>query len=115
MTDFSRLRTGRSNGAIPTRKAAVQAISDMGPVVYALQQGDTIKIGWTSNLSQRIHSLGAWRLIGFKLDGTRAVEGEIHRSLDGHAIKGREWYPHDDPSVVAVVNEMRAEVGLSPL
>jgi hypothetical protein len=112
-TRCSALRTGATTDALPTHRQAVDVISSLGPVIYALRRGGTIKIGWTSNLAQRVHSLGGWRLIGFMLDGTRAKETEIHRRLAGHAHSGREWYPHDDPAVLEVLDEMRDQMALS--
>ena len=115
MQEVSRLRTGLGCDALPTRKEALGVVSSLGPVIYALQKGDVIKIGWTGNLAQRVHSLGGWRLVGVMLDGTRALETRIHRRLAGRAMTGREWYPHDDPEVIEVVNEMREALGLTLL
>lgn len=54
-------------------------------------------------------------MLALILNGTLAEERAIHARLSGHAVRGREWYPEDDPEVLAVVNEMRDSLGLSLL
>ena len=92
-------------------------LSALGPAVYAVKMpGGIVKIGYTTNPANRIQSLGlgAKSLLAMLFNGTLADEQAIHDRLDGHAIKGREWYSDTDPDVIAVVNEMRATMGLGP-
>lgn len=88
----------------------------IGPVVYAIRTKDgRVKIGHTSNLARRCKQVGSGMksILGFT-PGTREDEGAIHRRLDGLATEGREWYPECD-EVLAVVNEMRAALGVGEL
>lgn len=97
----------------PVRDEMIAAI---GPVVYAIRaKSGHVKIGHTSNLARRCKQVGRGRksILGFA-PGTREDEDAIHRRLDGLATEGREWYPDCD-EVLAVVNEMRAALGVEEL
>lgn len=96
-----------------TRGLRARNLDALGPCLYAARTPDgCIKIGWSSALGNRLKQLGGHgALIAVRLNATRADEKAIHTSLRGHAIKGREWYP-ETPEVMAVVNSMRADVGL---
>jgi hypothetical protein len=91
----------------------------MGSVVYAARLADgVIKIGCTENFGDRLRYLKAYdgqavELIGFKF-GSREDEREIHDSLREHLHHGREYY-HATPAVMAVVNEMREQLGMQPI
>ena len=92
-------------------------MSLLGPAIYAVKvRGGLVKIGYTSNVRNRVQSLGVGTeaMLAMLLNGTFEEERAIHARLRGHAVKGREWYSATDPDVVAIVNEMRAEMGLEP-
>jgi len=103
---------------LPQRSTSLTRIAkECPPVVYAFRTRDgLIKIGHTKDIAQRAGSLGGGlrSLLALK-PGTYADEQEIHRSLKGRAARGREYYPADDPAVLAVVNEMRAAMGFEPI
>ena len=93
-----------------------ELLSALGSAVYAVKVPDgLIKIGYTSNPRNRIQSLGIGTsaMLALILNGTLADERAIHARLRGHAVKGREWYSDTDPAVLAVVDEMRAEMGIA--
>lgn len=88
----------------------------LGPVVYACEAKDgLIKIGHTTDLARRLRQVGSGHrsLLAFKM-GTLEDEAAIHAALDGHAARGKEWYPWT-PSVLAIVNDMRSAFGLTLL
>lgn len=93
-----------------SRSAALRAV---GEVIYAARVGEHIKIGYTTNLWQRLHSLRATELLGFQA-GTWDDEQQIHRELAIWAAKGREYY-HPAPPVIMAVNAMRSVCHLEPL
>lgn len=97
----------------PRRDTLAALLADLGPVIYAARTSPgVIKIGFTTNLASRVRVLGSPSvLLGWR-SGTFAEEQAIHDSLDGHARHGREWYPDSDPDVLAVVNQMRGDLGL---
>lgn len=97
------------------RNAAIAAVTDGRPIVYALRCGDgVIKIGHTSDFASRAASIGAdSELLAFQV-GDYEDEQAIHAALKGYAVRGREWYPAI-PKVLAVVNNMRADLGLEPI
>lgn len=84
----------------------------LGPVIYAARHDDMIKIGWTSNLSNRLSKLGGVNSLLAWQPGTLDDEQALHRSLTGHAIHGLEWYRLDDLTVLDVINQMRDRLSL---
>lgn len=93
-----------------TRRAALLAL---GPVVYAVRCGDTIKIGHTRDLSNRMSGLHADELLAV-MPGTYDDEQALHARLVDHRHHGHEWY-YPTPGVLAIVNEMRDRIGLQPV
>ncbi|WP_256849204.1 GIY-YIG nuclease family protein, partial [Pantoea sp. Ft+CA_17] len=64
-------------------------------VIYFVQFGDRIKIGFTADLRQRLRVfrstlLGDVRLIG-SVPGARKLESEIHKRLKDHRVGG-DWF-----------------------
>lgn len=100
----------------PKREPIEPLLQALGSVVYAVRTKDgLIKIGCTTDLARRARQVGygmksilAWRV------GTVEDEAAIHASLNGLAARGHEWYPWDE-RVLAVVNEMRGELGIPPV
>lgn len=91
------------------RNAALRAF---GEVVYAVRCGDVVKIGHTTDLAVRLRQLHG-EIIAFR-QGTYDDEQTLHARLVDHLHHGREWY-YPTPGVMAVVNEMRATIGLDPI
>jgi hypothetical protein len=91
-------------------------LDGLGPCIYAVRTQDgLIKIGWSTEVGERVTRIGGvGSILGIRLGATRADENRLHRSLKGEAVRGREWYT-DTPPVIAVVNAMRAEMGMPPL
>lgn len=104
------------HGAVIPPSDAGHILAALGPVVYALRSRDGyIKIGHTSNLAarRRHYSSKPSDLFGFRR-GTEQDERDIHETLRPFRARGHEYY-HWTPEVLAVVNDMREELGLSPL
>lgn len=102
--------------ADPLPRVSDALLSALGPVVYAVQtRSGLIKIGHTTDLARRCKQTGYGHksIIAFR-QGTRADELAIHTHLKGHAIKGREWYSWQ-PAVIDIINEMRADLGITPI
>lgn len=95
-----------------SKHGALTALKGTG-VVYAMRVADgVIKIGHTANIAWRIYNLHG-EILGFTI-GSLADEQALHAALSAHIHHGREWY-HPTPEVLAVVAEMREELGLPPL
>lgn len=94
------------------RNEALAAICAGRSTIYAARCPDgIIKIGYSTNLAQRISQLvPKVDLIGFQF-GDYFAEQAIHAGLVAHRARGREWY-HPVPEVLSVVNGMRADLGL---
>lgn len=104
----------RRNAAPPARAQALRALNTAGPMVYAIRTRDgLIKIGFSADVATRRRRIGNDLLaVAF---GGRTEEQAIHDRLgDYHRARGREFY-YPTLEVLAVVNEMRADLGLAPL
>ena len=62
-------------------------------IVYFLQVGGHIKIGWTSNLTKRMHAYPPNALLLATHPGFRKDELRLHKMFAAHRSHGREWYP----------------------
>lgn len=99
-----------------TRTAASAAL---GSVIYVARlDGDLVKVGHTADLVGRVRAL-RWYTQAAQVEllavlpGTADDEAELHRRLESHRARGREYY-HPAPEVMAVVNDMRAQMGRPP-
>jgi hypothetical protein len=93
------------------------AMRALGSVVYAARLADgTIKIGWTEHFDERLHWLKHYvqqdvELLAFRCGATYEDEQAIHATLVPHRARGREYY-EPTAEVLAVINDMREEIGL---
>jgi hypothetical protein len=71
-------------------------------LIYALSFGSLIKIGFTTNLPQRLADLPHDELLG-TMPGTLGQERKLHKSFDEHRHK-LEWY-RDVPEIRAFIAE----------
>jgi len=60
--------------------------------IYFLELDDKIKVGWTSNLENRIKSYPPHARMVVEYPATRADERDLHRTLRQSLVAGREWY-----------------------
>lgn len=109
----TRERGSRTQFRDRDRVAALRTMNAAGSMVYAIRTPDgLIKIGLSTDLATRRRHIGDEMLA--VMFGDHVAEQAIHDQLSGHAHHGREWY-YPTPEVLAVVNDMRARVGLEPL
>ena len=81
--------------------------------VYFLQSGGHIKIGWTSNLEQRMRAYPPGSQLLAVQPGTRRDEAATHRRFAVHRTHGREWYPLA-ADLVRYIATVTAEHGQPP-
>ena len=63
------------------------------PIVYFIQNGTRVKIGWTTNLRGRLASLALpMSSVILKLDGGPGREAALHIRFAESRIKGSEWF-----------------------
>lgn len=92
-----------------------QVAQDVGPVVYAVRQDDgIIKIGYTTNIYQRLGNVGGHHALLALVPGTYEDEQKIHAALEPHRARRREYY-HPTAEVIDVVNGMRATLRQDPI
>lgn len=60
--------------------------------IYFLELDEKIKVGWTSDLEQRMKAYPPHAKFILKYPGTRADERDLHRTLRLSLVAGREWY-----------------------
>jgi len=95
-------------------------MNSLGSIVYAARLADgTVKIGWTQHLHDRLrylkhHDGQGVEMLAFRF-GTYDDEQAIHAGLVAHRIEGRREYYHPTADVLAIVNQMRTDLGLDPL
>jgi hypothetical protein len=95
------------------RHEAMMAALDGQRLVYAARvQDGLIKIGCTAHLYHRLINIKG-ELLGFMFGGYDD-ERALHRTLQADLHHGREWF-HPTPAVMAVVNDLRADLGLEPI
>lgn len=75
--------------------------------IYYLKLDDRIKIGWTSNLGQRLQSYPPYAQSLTEHPGTRADERDLHRTFKPSRSSGREWY-FPTPELMAHIDRVRA-------
>jgi hypothetical protein len=84
------------------------------PVVYYIQVGDLIKIGYTIDLRLRVRAYPPSRKVLATEPGTPALEATRHGQFKDCRAHGREWF-HHDPALLTHINRLRSESGASPL
>jgi hypothetical protein len=62
-------------------------------LIYYIQIGSHIKIGWTSDLGKRSRAYPPNAQLLATQPGTRTEERALHRRFAHHRTHGREWYP----------------------
>lgn len=60
--------------------------------IYAVRHNGLIKVGWSRDVHQRIHSYGPDVQVLCIYKGTRDDETNLHRQLKPARARGREWY-----------------------
>lgn len=103
-------RVAREQEARQSSKSASPASED---VVYYLQIGGHIKIGWTSNLDQRMRSYPPNTILLAVHPGSRADEKALHKRFAVHRSHGQEWYPLV-PVLLDHIKRVVAEQGEPP-
>lgn len=71
---------------------AQKADPDRG-MIYFLQVGSHIKIGWATDLAKRMRAYPPNSILMAVQPGTRAAEAKLHKRFAVHRSHGREWYP----------------------
>ncbi|MDH2429332.1 GIY-YIG nuclease family protein [Sphaerisporangium sp. TRM90804] len=71
-------------------------------VIYFIQRGDLIKIGYSENLARRVQALHGDRVL-LALAGTRAHESALHELFKEHRVKG-EWF-RGHPDILSFIEE----------
>lgn len=79
-------------------------------VIYYLQVGGHIKVGWTSQLEKRMRSYPPNSQLLAVHPGTRAEERALHKRFAVHRSHGAEWYPLV-PVLLEHIDRVKAEHG----
>ncbi len=83
-------------------------------VVYYVQVGTHIKIGYTGNFRQRIQSYPPTRRVLAVEDGDAHLEQERHTQFAHLLDVGHEWF-HPGPDLIRHINTLRAGLGSAPI
>jgi hypothetical protein len=79
-------------------------------IVYFLRFGDRIKIGSTTNLTQRLRTVPHDEVL-LTIPGTYIVEFNLHRTFAAERITG-EWF-QASPRLLAAIHDLTARQGSS--
>lgn len=90
---------------VEARRAAARKVAG---TIYYIRVDDKIKIGWTSNLPQRLMSYPPHMVRLTDHPGTKADERDLHRSFKPSRASGREWY-HPTQELMAHIDRVHRE------
>lgn len=91
----------------------VKRHTDTEGQVYFLQSDNAVKIGWTSDLEQRMKSYSPGAKILAVMPGTRKDETRLHRKFAHLRTNRREWFAYS-PQVMEEVGRIVKEHGDPP-
>lgn len=89
-------------------------LAERDEVVYYVQIGDHIKIGYTSVLRQRMNAYPATRRLLATEPGTYQDEQARHQQFRHHLAAGNEWF-HPGQDLIKHINELRRGQGAEPI
>jgi hypothetical protein len=98
----------RDKKAEAARDAAVEKRS----LVYYVQLGDLIKIGYTANFSQRMKNYPPHRRVLAVERGNMRLEEQRHRQFRAHLAEGNEWF-RPAPDLIEHINRLRKKAGVA--
>jgi len=99
--------------AVRRRSTRELAESQTG-LVYYVQIGDNLKIGYTKNLPQRLAAYPPTRRLLATERGGWDRESQRLREFRHLLDAGNEWF-HPGPDLIEHINELRRAVGSSPI
>lgn len=108
-----RIRNGTTGDILPTPLPKGATEPERVEVVYYVQVGGHIKIGWTSRLEQRMRAYPPNTLLLAVHPGSRADEKQLHKRFAVHRSHGNEWYPLV-PVILDHIKRVVAEHGEPP-
>lgn len=78
--------------------------------VYFIRIGELLKIGWTTNINNRMHRLVPDAVLHVQ-PGTRQDEHQYHQQFKDHLAKGKEWF-HMNNTTMQMVEELRTPINV---
>lgn len=113
ITALERMRHRQKNGIAGHRKAP---LPDQPGWVYYIRMGDTIKIGYATDVAKRMRAYPPTAELLAAHPGTTQTERDMHKRFAGDLAQGREWFnPSDDllAHVSSVVEQFGDASGLA--
>lgn len=96
------------------KKHAEELVDSRIGIVYYVQIGEHIKIGYTANLPQRMRQYPPNRRVLATEGGGWDRESQRHREFRHLLDMGNEWF-RPGPDLIAHINDLRAEQGAQPV
>ena len=91
ISGLERARYIRDNGFEGKKPAAKANVNEPGWVYY-IRMGDTIKIGYSIDVAQRMRAYPPNAELLAAHPGTELLEKQIHQKFREHLVRGREWF-----------------------
>ena len=79
--------------------------------VYYLLTGDTIKIGWSSDIGKRMRQYPPNSTLLATEDGPRSLEKSRHGLFNEYLVQGREWFSQGE-HLMAWIEQLQARDGV---
>jgi len=70
--------------------------------IYYIRVDERIKIGYSTDVKQRMRAYPPHSELLAVHPGTPTLEREMHAQFAGHLAQGREWFRPDDPVMVHI-------------
>lgn len=97
------------------KMAVDEALNDLGSVVYFVAIHELVKIGYTTNLRNRLACYGVPRTALLAvIPGGRPEEIQHHERFAADLARGREWF-RPSAELMCYVNDLRAAAGVGPV
>lgn len=81
----------REQDQMEAERARAEFMTKPG-IIYYLQVGDLVKIGYSSDLPRRMKQYPPHAILLAQHPGTRETERDMHQKLATKLAKGREWF-----------------------
>lgn len=92
----------------PKRPGLPQPNQVFDPVVYYIRVGEHIKVGYTSNLTERLRAYPPDSIVLATEPGDRDLESERHRQFRDERRMGQEWF-NPSERLLAHIEQIKAE------
>lgn len=104
VTTMDRIRFRRENGHEGWRREDRKPARIEPGWVYYIRMGDTIKIGYATDVAKRMRAYPPNAELLAAHPGTELLEKQMHQKFKPHLVRGREWFAPADEVMAHVAS-----------